>query len=177
MQGLLNLGKCQCVDFAGQITAISLCMIQHTGYSKALWIVRDHWRPVRRTHRRNRGTYSHPENLGTHSRGHQRHCWVHLMRTVWINWKRNKQQSQNQSSEDGFWPARSRRGGLNHLRNLSKIIHLLFLHNLYKMRLLVWVVSERGRSFPFRGLRPVAGRPFFLYGQHGSTYQLLCQFR
>ena len=36
MKGLLNLGKCQCVDLAGRITAISLCMIQHTGYSKAL---------------------------------------------------------------------------------------------------------------------------------------------
>ena len=29
MKGLLNLGKCQCVDFAGQIAALSLCMIQY----------------------------------------------------------------------------------------------------------------------------------------------------
>lgn len=29
MKGLLNLGKCQCVDFAGQIASISLCMIQY----------------------------------------------------------------------------------------------------------------------------------------------------
>ena len=29
MKGLLNLGKCQCIDFAGQIAALSLCMIQH----------------------------------------------------------------------------------------------------------------------------------------------------
>ena len=28
MKGLLNLGKCQCVDFAGQVAALSLCMIQ-----------------------------------------------------------------------------------------------------------------------------------------------------
>ena len=28
MKGLLNLGKCQCVDFAGQIAAPSICMIQ-----------------------------------------------------------------------------------------------------------------------------------------------------
>lgn len=27
-KGLLNLGKCQCVDFAGQIAALSICMIQ-----------------------------------------------------------------------------------------------------------------------------------------------------
>ena len=29
MKGLLNLGKCQCVDFAGQIASLSLCMIQY----------------------------------------------------------------------------------------------------------------------------------------------------
>ena len=29
MKGLLNLGKSQCVDFAGQIAALSLCMIQY----------------------------------------------------------------------------------------------------------------------------------------------------
>lgn len=29
MKGLLNLGKCQCVDFAGQIAGLSLCMIQY----------------------------------------------------------------------------------------------------------------------------------------------------
>ena len=29
MKGLLNLGKCQCVNFAGQIAALSLCMIQY----------------------------------------------------------------------------------------------------------------------------------------------------
>jgi len=29
MKGLLNLGKCQCIDFAGQISGISLCMIQY----------------------------------------------------------------------------------------------------------------------------------------------------
>ena len=29
MRGLLNLGKCQCVDFAGQIATLSLCMIQY----------------------------------------------------------------------------------------------------------------------------------------------------
>ena len=29
MKGLLNLGKCQCVDFAGQVAALSLCMIQY----------------------------------------------------------------------------------------------------------------------------------------------------
>lgn len=29
MKGLLNLGKCQCVDFAGQIAALSLCMIPY----------------------------------------------------------------------------------------------------------------------------------------------------
>ena len=29
MKGLLNLGKCQCVDFAGQIAALSMCMIQY----------------------------------------------------------------------------------------------------------------------------------------------------
>ena len=29
MKDLLNLGKCQCVDFAGQIAALSLCMIQY----------------------------------------------------------------------------------------------------------------------------------------------------
>ena len=29
MKGLLNLGKSQCIDFAGQIAALSLCMIQY----------------------------------------------------------------------------------------------------------------------------------------------------
>ena len=29
MKGMLNLGKCQCVDFAGQVAALSLCMIQY----------------------------------------------------------------------------------------------------------------------------------------------------
>jgi len=29
MKGLLNLGKCQCIDFTGQIAALSLCMIQY----------------------------------------------------------------------------------------------------------------------------------------------------
>ncbi len=29
MKGLLNLGKCQCMDFAGQIASLSLCMIQY----------------------------------------------------------------------------------------------------------------------------------------------------
>ena len=29
MKGLLNLGKCQCIDFAGQIASMSLCMIQY----------------------------------------------------------------------------------------------------------------------------------------------------
>lgn len=29
MKGLLNLGKCQCIDFAGQIAGLSLCMIQY----------------------------------------------------------------------------------------------------------------------------------------------------
>jgi len=29
MKGLLNLGNCQCVDFAGQIAALSPCMIQY----------------------------------------------------------------------------------------------------------------------------------------------------
>lgn len=29
MKGLLNLGKCQYVDFAGQVAALSLCMIQY----------------------------------------------------------------------------------------------------------------------------------------------------
>ena len=44
---LLNLGKCQCVDFAGQVAALSLCMIQYIGHRQAVRIVRDHWRPVR----------------------------------------------------------------------------------------------------------------------------------
>lgn len=30
MKGMLNLGKCQCVDFAGQVAALSLCMIQYS---------------------------------------------------------------------------------------------------------------------------------------------------
>ena len=29
MKGLLNLGKCKCIDFAGQIAGLSLCMIQY----------------------------------------------------------------------------------------------------------------------------------------------------
>lgn len=29
MKGLLNLGKCQCIDFAGQIASLSLCMLQY----------------------------------------------------------------------------------------------------------------------------------------------------
>lgn len=29
MKGLLNLGKCQCIDFAGQVAGLSLCMIQY----------------------------------------------------------------------------------------------------------------------------------------------------
>lgn len=29
MKGLLNLGKCQCINFAGQIAGLSLCMIQY----------------------------------------------------------------------------------------------------------------------------------------------------
>ena len=36
MKGLLNLGKCQCINFAGQIAGLSLCMIQYNilGYVK-----------------------------------------------------------------------------------------------------------------------------------------------
>ena len=35
-KGLLNLGKCQCRDFASQIASISLCMLQYNilGYVK-----------------------------------------------------------------------------------------------------------------------------------------------
>ena len=38
IKGLLNLGKCQCIDIAGKIAAMSLCMItvQHPRMREAV---------------------------------------------------------------------------------------------------------------------------------------------
>ncbi|CDA96469.1 transposase IS4 family [Bacteroides sp. CAG:709] len=126
MKGLLNLGKCQCVDFAGQIAALSLCMIQYnilgtvkrfesyettgglfaelTGETRELTVVQRIW-----------GLIIEVINVS-----------AEFLSCDPFELTDNKQQPQNQSSEDGSRPARTRRSGrLNHLQNLSTSIFKL----------------------------------------------------
>lgn len=119
MKGMLNLGKCQCVDFAGQVAALSLCMIQYnilgtvkrfesyetigglfaelTGETLELTVIQRIW-----------GLIMEVINVIAEFIS----CAPFELTENVIN--------NHQSSEDDFRPARPRRsGGLNHLQNLS----------------------------------------------------------
>ena len=162
MKGLLNLGKCQCVDFAGQIAALSLCMIQYNILGT-----------VKRFE-----SYETIGGLFTELTGETVELTV--IQIIWgliikvinviaefisydpfeLTEQRNKQQSSNQSSEDGFRPARPRRsGGLNHLQNLRYIIKQKFFYFIVVMVTYTSLLSE---------VLPCKNIDFKLHGHCGS---------